>query len=92
AMGEIDERAQPVRDESFLVLMNSHFEAIPFVLPALAQGEVWLALVDTSCEPNGSPGCHHDAGGTYSLEARSLAVLVVRAAGQIRATERRHGA
>ncbi len=93
APGEIDERAQPVKDESFLVLMNAHHETIPFVLPALSQGEVWLALVDTSCEPNGSPGCRYDAGGAYSLEARSLAVLVVRAAGQIRAMERRqHGA
>jgi len=90
ALGEVDERAQPVKDESFLVLMNAHHETIPFVLPALAQGEVWLALVDTSCEPNGNPGCRHDSGGNYSLEARSLAVLTIRSAGQIRAMERRH--
>jgi glycogen operon protein len=93
ALGEVDERAQPVKDETFLVLMNAHHEAIPFILPALAQDEVWLALVDTSCEPNGSPGCRHESGSTYSLEARSLAVLTVRAQDQIRAMDRRrHGA
>ena len=93
AFGEVDERAQPVKDETFLVLMNAHHEAVPFVLPALAQGEVWLTLVDTSCEPNGSPGCRREAGEAYSIEARSLAVLTVRAEGQIRAMERRrHGA
>jgi glycogen operon protein len=91
ALGEVDERAQPVKDESFLVLMNAHHETIPFVLPTLAQGEVWLALVDTSCEPTGSPGCRHDAESTYSIEARSLVVLTVRAEGQIRAMERRRG-
>ena len=91
ALGEVDERAQPVKDESFLVLMNAHHETIPFVLPTLSQGEVWLALVDTSCEPTGSPGCRHDAESTYSIEARSLVVLTVRAEGQIRAMERRRG-
>lgn len=89
AMGEIDERAQPVKDDSFLVLMNAHHETIPFVLPTLTQGEVWLALVDTSYDPNGSPGNRHDAESTYPLEARSLVVLTVRAEGQIRAMERR---
>ncbi len=92
ALGEVDERAQPVKDETFLVLMNAHHEVIPFVLPTLQQNEKWLALVDTSCEPNGSPGCHHDGDAAYSVEARSLVVLVARAEGHFRAVERRHGA
>jgi glycogen operon protein len=92
ALDEVDERAQPVKDESFLVLMNAHHEAIPFVLPALPQGGSWVALIDTSCEPLGNPGCRHDAEATYSVEARSLVVLAARAAGQTRFMERRHEA
>jgi isoamylase len=92
AMGEVDERSEPVKDEIFMVLMNAHYEVVPFTLPPLQQGGAWLALVDTSCEPTGSPGCRHDAEAIYQLEARSLVVLVARAAGQIRVMERRHGA
>ena len=92
ALDEVDERAQPVKDETFLVLMNAHHEAIPFVLPALPPGGSWVALIDTSCEPLGNPGCRHDAEATYSLEARSLVVLAARAAGQTRFMERRHEA
>jgi pullulanase/glycogen debranching enzyme len=39
ALGEVDERAQPVKDESFLVLMNADHESIPFTLPALPENE-----------------------------------------------------
>ncbi len=92
ALDEVDERNQPIKDESFLVLMNAHHEAIPFVLPTLANGAIWVALVDTSCEPNGNPGGCHQGEGKYPLEARSLAILVARAEGQARLAERRHEA
>jgi len=92
ALDEVDERNQPIKDESFLVLMNAHYEAIPFVLPALRDGSIWVALVDTSCEPSGSPGGCHRGDGPYPLEARSLAVLVARAEGQARLGERRREA
>jgi isoamylase len=90
AVDEVDERGQPVRDESFLVLMNAHYEAIPFTLPTLPGGAIWVGLVDTSCEPSGSPASSLASAGTFSIEARSLAVLVVRSPGQSRALERRH--
>jgi isoamylase len=90
ALNELDERGQPVRDESFLVLTNAHHEPIPFVLPGLAQGLQWMTLVDTSSEPGANPGCSHDGEATYTLEPRSLALLVAREAGRVRLTERRH--
>ena len=45
ALDEVDERAQPVKDESFLVLMNAHHETIPFGLPPSRKAEAgsrWL--------------------------------------------------
>jgi isoamylase len=87
-LDETNERGEPVKDENFLVLMNAHHEPIPFVLPVLPPGPIWVPLVDTSCEPAGTPTCHQSVT-TYPLEARSLVVLVMRSAGQVRA-ERRH--
>ena len=92
ALGEVDERAQPVKDESFLVLMNADHESIPFTLPALPENENWVAIVDSSYEPRGNPGSSHKGQSTYSLEARSLVVMVARERGRSRVTERRHEA
>ena len=89
---EVDERAQPVKDESFLVLMNADHESIPFTLPALPENENWVAIVDSSCEPRGNPGSSHKGESTYSLEARSLVVMVARESGRSRRKERRHEA
>jgi glycogen operon protein len=86
-LDEVDERGQPVRDANFLMLMNAHHEPIPFSLPALPQGSSWVPLMDTSCEPSGIPNCRHEIAATYPLEARSLVVLVARAAGQADRTQ-----
>ena len=89
-LNELNERGESVRDESFLVLANAHHESIPFALPVLPQNMQWVTLIDTSTEPDANPGCSHDGEATYTLEPRSLALLVARAAGRVRLTERRH--
>ena len=76
--------AEPVRDESFLVLLNAHHEPVPFRLPAMQQEGSWLPLLDTARErgigsKEGQPG-----GVIYPLEARSMTVLVARGARQVR--------
>src|SRR5262249_51898192 len=43
----IDERGQPVRDDTFLLLINAHYETIPFVLPGEEQLE-WAQILDTT--------------------------------------------
>ncbi len=91
-LDEVDDRAEPLTDESFLVLMNAHHEMIPFVLPAAPEGTQWISIVDTSCEPSGNPGSCRNGDTSYPLEARSLAVLVGRAEGRTRLVERRHEA
>jgi isoamylase len=91
-LDEVDEHAEPVRDESFLVLLNAHYEPVPFRLPAMQQEGSWLPLLDTARErgigsKEGQPG-----GAIYPLEARSMTVLVARGARQIRLAERRREA
>jgi isoamylase len=89
AVDEMDERGQPVTDENFLCLMNAHHEEVPFLLPTAASGMRWVALIDTSCQSSRSPGLQYEAGTPYSLQARSLALLVERERDQVR-QDRRH--
>jgi isoamylase len=89
AVDEADERGQSVTDENFLLLMNAHHEEIPFLLPTVSSEMRWIALIDTSCQTSRSPGLQYDAGTTYSLQARSLALLVERQRDQVR-QDRRH--
>jgi glycogen operon protein len=42
---------EPIRDDTFLLLMNAHYEAIPFVLPGQENLE-WQLILDTM-DPNG---------------------------------------
>ncbi|HZR46306.1 MAG TPA: hypothetical protein VFA47_06360, partial [Candidatus Manganitrophaceae bacterium] len=44
---EVDEQGEPVRDETFLILMNAHYEAIPFILPKEAAPVVWHLHLNT---------------------------------------------
>jgi glycogen operon protein len=37
-----------VVDDSFLVLLNAHYEAIPFLLPRAKWGKAWKRLIDTA--------------------------------------------
>ncbi len=90
AVDEVDERGQRVRDENFLLLLNAHHEGIPFTLPSATPESGWIALIDTSCQTTRRPDAFYKGGSAYPLQARSLALLVERAASQIRAEDRRY--
>ena len=90
SVDEMDERGQPVTDENFLLLMNAHYESVPFQLPAAASEMTWVVLIDTSSESSRSPGLQYSSGTPYALQARSLALLVERRSDQIR-RDRRNG-
>jgi isoamylase len=89
AVDEVDEKARPVKDENFLLVMNAHHEEIPFLLPTVASGMLWIVLIDTSCQTEPDRNISYEAGTTYPLQARSLALLVQRQRGRIR-EDRRH--
>src|SRR5579871_5361249 len=84
AVDEVDERGVAVTDENFLLLMNAHYEQVPFSVSAVGPGMVWLPLIDTSCQTVHTPGAFYEAGSQYPLQARSLALLVERHRDQIR--------
>jgi isoamylase len=89
AIDEVNERGLRVRDENFLLLMNAHFEQIPFALPAPPLGAGWIALIDTSSQISGEANRFYSGSCSYPLQARSLALLVERSSGRVRGVDRR---
>jgi glycogen operon protein len=64
-------RGEEVRDDSFLLLFNAHFEEISFRLPARRFGTRWEVVVSTGrCEAE-----RLVPGADVAVESRSLAVL-----------------
>ncbi len=70
---ERDERAQPILDDDFLLLLNAHDGEIPFILPNYKADTRWRVVLDTA-EPD-APGRDYSAGDRYVLKSRSLALL-----------------
>jgi isoamylase len=76
AIEEKDPKGRPLLDDTFLVLLNAHHEPRPFTLPAHKRGVRWQLVFDTGSEKE---VVLLRAGAQYDLEARSLAVLRLRA-------------
>ncbi len=75
AIDEVDRRGNPVVDETMLVLLNSHWKPVSFVLPIQSAPTRWEVLLDTR-EPLPPSGRRTVKGGArYRLEARSLALF-----------------
>ncbi|MFE9056713.1 glycogen debranching protein GlgX [Streptomyces mutabilis] len=75
AIAEPDPRGRPVTDDSFLLLLNSHWESGRFRLPDATYGERWTTLIDTA-DPEGVPDeAEHKAGTRVHVEQRSLVLL-----------------
>ena len=68
-------RRRPAADGSMLVLVNAHHETIPFVIPELEERLVWSPVLDTWFEDGRKPRTLFEAGDTYQLSGRSVAVL-----------------
>ncbi len=72
-IAEPDERGRHVRDASFLLCFNAHFEDLDFVLPG-KPGTVWEGELSTT-DPRGRCSLSVKPGEIISVGARSLLVL-----------------
>jgi glycogen operon protein len=72
---ELDKWGRPVRDDTFLVLLNAHADTVPFLLPKLASGTRWNAIVDTARDGGLKSQGRYAAGDEYPLADRSVVVL-----------------
>jgi isoamylase len=71
-----NERGEPIVGETLLMLLNAHWEPIPFTLPATREGHLWDRILDTADlgeEPRDFQG-----GQEYPLRDRSFVVLAAR--------------
>jgi glycogen operon protein len=78
ALNEMDEDANPVFGESFLILLNANERGVGFHLPPLQNGETWERVLDTAEAGDGAsgePGLRLPGGGLYPLRGHSLALL-----------------
>ena len=68
-----DERGEPIKGDTLLLLLNAHWEELPFKLPATRDVHVWESLLDTA---RPTDDCKMFKGGdTFPLFGRSVAVL-----------------
>ena len=70
----LDGRAVALRNGeagTFLLIMNSHFEDVPFVLPEAAFGAGWSLLIDTH-QPDLAESPRFRVGETYTVKPRSF--------------------
>jgi glycogen operon protein len=79
AIPTLDQRGEPIRDDSFLVLFNAHSEMIDFSVPE-KWGERWSVVLDTAepLPPSLVPEAEQrlaKAGEWVPVESRSLVVL-----------------
>ncbi|MGC9544303.1 glycogen debranching protein GlgX [Streptomyces sp. UG1] len=75
AIAEPDRCGRPVVDDSFLLLLNAHWEPVEFQLPDSTYGDRWTTLIDTS-EQQGPPDeQEHKAATALLIERRSLVLL-----------------
>jgi glycogen operon protein len=74
-----DRRGRPIQDDTFLVLLNAHYEPVPFVLPGLRNVKSEL-VVDTAREPSFVPsGQAYDSAVCCDLRGRSTVLLQLKA-------------
>ena len=83
----VDFQGQPIRDDTFLLLINAHFEAIPFVLPGEEQIE-WQLIIDTT-EDQGflKKPKKFASGDDFDLGGRALCLLRLMSGAQEKARE-----
>jgi glycogen operon protein len=70
------DRGEPIVGDTLLMLLNGHWEPIPFTLPMTSAGDIWERLLDTF-DP--SPDTARYRGGAqYPLKDRALVLLATR--------------
>jgi glycogen operon protein len=72
-LNDVDDRGEPIIGDTLLLLINAHWEEIPFTLPKTIDGQVWETLVDTREDQAPLRVCR--GGENYPLFGRSLVLL-----------------
>ncbi len=74
-IGDVNERGEPIKGDTLLLLLNAYWQEIPFELPDAANGEVWQTLLDTAEPDRPAMARVRSPKETFPLYGRSLALL-----------------
>jgi len=75
AIDAIDERGRLVSGVTLLILINAHFESVPFVLPVAGNGHQWARVIDTiDAHP---PEARFTGGTKYPLQGRTVVLFTL---------------
>jgi glycogen operon protein len=75
AMADVNERGEPITDDTLLVLLDAEPEPVPFVLPDAYPGRRWEVLVDTANDGAPTKSLTLEPGAVFTLSGRALALL-----------------
>jgi isoamylase len=75
-MDEWDVRGRHLQDDVFLVLLNAHYEEVPFTMPGTERDPEWEVVFDTASD--GQTGVITQPMEEYPLQGRSLVLLKQR--------------
>ncbi|MDQ3120361.1 MAG: hypothetical protein M3Q89_12480, partial [Verrucomicrobiota bacterium] len=76
---------EPIRDQTFLLMINAHHETIPFVLPGEEHLE-WRLVLDTVAEEGFvQDGARYASGDDFEVEGRATKLLCLTAGAQAKA-------
>ncbi len=76
AMSERDQQGRPLRDDSFLLLLNAGDRELDFTLPGGARATGYESVLDTAlADQRAAPATRHPALAALPLPARSLRLL-----------------
>ena len=78
---------EPIRDETFLLLINAHYEPVPFVLPGQEHIEWQLILDTTHAEGFLTEGTRFSSGDDLDLGGRATCLLKLISGAQAQARE-----
>ncbi|MBV9121330.1 MAG: glycogen debranching protein GlgX [Chloroflexi bacterium] len=71
----LDDRGEPVTDDSFYMIFNGHEERLDFTLPGPELAERWVEMLDTADDERPAEPATYQAGGTVICAGRSVVVL-----------------
>jgi len=74
AIPETDAHGNPIVDDSFLLMFNSHYQPHDFIIPPANYGKDWLLVLDTNAIVKAK--AKFKAGQKITLEQRSMVALM----------------
>jgi glycogen operon protein len=75
AIGPVEPRGRPVKDDSFYVIFNAHHESVAFTLPGAPWARSWAEVFDTARGWTASGAAERASGERVTAEGRSVLLL-----------------